>query len=71
MRCPFCKRDPYEYVDVGVGTVAVAVSCCDLGIGLFRYGDKLSNQVLRNMQSHSPRRKARAMKVLRDFGLRE
>ena len=30
-RCAFCGRDPYEYVDVGVGTVAVAVTCCEFG----------------------------------------
>jgi len=38
--CPFCRRDPYEYVDIGVGMERVAVSCCDLGIALFQYGDE-------------------------------
>lgn len=37
--CPFCGRDPYEYVDIGVGFERVAVSCCDLGIALLQYGD--------------------------------
>ena len=26
--CAFCGMDPYEYVDVGVGWVPVAVTCC-------------------------------------------
>lgn len=34
--CPFCNRDPFEYVDVGVGSVPVAVTCCDLGDLYFR-----------------------------------
>jgi hypothetical protein len=33
--CPFCGRDPYHYVDIGVGYQAVAVTCCELGIELF------------------------------------
>ena len=33
--CPFCNRDPYHYVDNGVGMEAVAVTCCDLGIAFF------------------------------------
>jgi hypothetical protein len=33
--CPFCGRDPYHYVDIGVGYEAVAVTCCELGIELF------------------------------------
>ena len=28
-RCPFCERDPYHYVDNGVGMEAVAITCCD------------------------------------------
>ncbi|SFQ46916.1 hypothetical protein SAMN05216229_12367 [Geopseudomonas sagittaria] len=67
--CPFCKRDPYHYVDIGVGYQAAAVDCCDLGIAL-HYGDKEAWQTLRNMRSHSPRKKARAMKVLREYGYR-
>lgn len=34
--CPFCDTDPFEYVDVGVGSVPVAVTCCDLGDLFFR-----------------------------------
>lgn len=71
MSCPFCKCDPYHYVDVGIGYVPAAVDCCDLGIGLFSHNDegrKLSRRVLRDMRSPSPRAKARAMKVLREFG---
>ena len=38
-RCPFCKQDPYHYVDIGVGYAPVAITCCDLGIAL-HLGDK-------------------------------
>jgi len=38
--CPFCGRDPYYYVDVGVGMQKAAVVCCDLGIGLIQHGDE-------------------------------
>lgn len=38
--CPFCGRDPYHYVDIGVGMQKVAVECCDLGIALIQYGDE-------------------------------
>jgi hypothetical protein len=72
-RCPFCKRDPYHYVDIGVGFQAAAVDCCDLGIGLFSREDylrKVARRVLRDMQSPSPRAKARAMRVLREYGMR-
>lgn len=34
--CPFCGRDPFEYVDIGVGMEAVAVTCCELGDQYFR-----------------------------------
>lgn len=70
MTCPFCKRDPYFYVDVGIGYVPAAVDCCDLGIDLFSHdgSSKLARRVLRDMRSPSPRAKARAMKVLREFG---
>lgn len=33
--CPFCDLDPYEYVDVGIGYVPVAVNCCQWGPLLF------------------------------------
>lgn len=72
-KCPFCKCDPYHYVDIGIGFQAAAVDCCDLGIGLFSHEDcgrKVARRVLRDMQSPSPRAKARAIKVLREYGLR-
>jgi hypothetical protein len=34
--CPFCGRDPFHYVDIGVGMEAVAVTCCDFGDLYFR-----------------------------------
>lgn len=34
--CPFCGRDPFHYVDIGVGLEAAAVVCCDLGDLYFR-----------------------------------
>jgi hypothetical protein len=37
-RCPFCTQDPYHYVDNGVGMEAVAVTCCEPGIGFFQGG---------------------------------
>jgi hypothetical protein len=33
--CPFCRCDPYHYVDIGVGFEAVAVTCCEAGIEFF------------------------------------
>lgn len=72
-RCPFCRCNPFHYVDNGVGMEAVAITCCDLGIELYgrsRQASQFARRVLRNMRSHSPRRKARAMQVLRDYGVR-
>lgn len=37
--CPFCGRDPFHYVNNGIGMEAVAVDCCDLGDLYFR-GDR-------------------------------
>jgi Fe-S-cluster-containing dehydrogenase component len=38
--CPFCGIHPFEYVDVGIGMVPVAVNCCHLGPLLFdNYAD--------------------------------
>lgn len=68
--CPFCKMYPYHEVDVGVGYVKAAVDCCDLGVALFQYQSKEAIKTLRLMRSRSPRHKARAMKILRDHGLR-
>ena len=36
--CPFCGRDPYEYVDVGIGSIPVAVTCCEEGYMYFQLG---------------------------------
>ena len=43
IRCPFCGLHPYEYVDVGIGHVPVAVNCCHLAPLLFdwRTSEKL------------------------------
>lgn len=68
--CPFCKRDQYHYVDIGVGWAPVAIDCCDLGIELFSKRSKRAYQVLEWMRSYSPRKKAKAMKILREEGLR-
>lgn len=65
--CPFCKCDPYHYVDIGVGMQAVAIVCCDLGIGLWN-GEKKAKQALRFMQSPSPRKKARAQRIMQEYG---
>jgi hypothetical protein len=27
--CPFCGYDPYDYVDVGIGRIPVAITCCE------------------------------------------
>ncbi len=69
MTCPFCKRDPYHYVNNGIGMEPVAVDCCDLGIGLY-LGSKRAWRALRDMRNPSPRAKARAMRVLREEGMR-
>lgn len=62
--CPFCRRDPYHYVDVGVGMVPVAVDCCDYGIALFQYGDPYIRRIARLKSSPIPRRQARAKRML-------
>lgn len=33
-RCEFCGRDPYHWVDIGVGFEPVAIVCCDEAIAL-------------------------------------
>lgn len=65
-RCPFCKQDPYHYVDIGVGYAPVAITCCDLGIAL-HLGDKKVKKALRDMQNPSPRAKARAKRFIDKF----
>ncbi|MCO6050891.1 hypothetical protein NGM99_13990 [Mesorhizobium sp. RP14(2022)] len=49
--CPFCLRDPYEYVDIGVGYQRVAVTCCDAGIALIQYEDKVLAKVVERMRA--------------------
>ena len=65
--CPFCKCDSYEYVDAGICMVPVAVVCCDLGM-MLGSGDKTESKfawrVLRLRRSHSPRKKARAKRMI-------
>jgi hypothetical protein len=71
--CPFCKCDPFHYVDNGIGMEAVAVTCCDLGVGLYsrdKTANRYVNRVLRWMRSPSPRAKARAIRALRDACVR-
>jgi hypothetical protein len=71
--CPFCGLDPFHYVDIGVGMQAVAVNCCDLGCDLYsrqKTQRQFASRVLRDMRNPSPRAKARAMRALREAGLR-
>ncbi len=67
MNCPFCGCDPYHYEDIGVGYQAVAIVCCDMGVSLYS-GNKAESaaarRILRLRSSHSPRRKARAQRLL-------
>lgn len=30
-KCPYCGLHPFEYVDIGVGSQAIAVNCCEWG----------------------------------------
>jgi len=62
-RCPFCKRDPYHYVDIGVGYAPVAIVCCNLGIALYG-GNKQVAKLLSLKQSGSPRKQARAKRMI-------
>lgn len=59
--CPFCKLDPYHYVDTGVGYARVAVVCCDRGIGLIQHNDPkmvaLLDRINRIKQSKRIRRR--------------
>lgn len=76
--CPVCKNHPYEYVDVGIGMVPVAVNCCDFGYYYFGgYGphrtpanlrySALAAKIIKLRQSHSPRKKARAKRLLEAY----
>jgi len=66
MYCPFCKLDPYHYEDVGVGRVPVAINCCEAMCALTD-GQKKAKQALRFMRSYSPRKKARAKRILAEY----
>lgn len=44
-RCAFCGRDPYEYVDVGVGMVPVAVTCCEFGCAVYDHRNAPETEV--------------------------
>lgn len=70
MLCPFCKLDPFVYIDNGVGYEAVAVDCCDLGIDLLsrdKERRRLPMKILRLRRSYSPRKKARAARLLNQY----
>ena len=60
--CPFCKRDPYHYVDNGVGWEPVAIVCCETMIGLSR-DEKKAKQVLRLRRRGTPRSVARGNRI--------
>lgn len=62
--CPFCKKDPYEYGNFGAGWERVAVTCCKPGHLLIQRGDKTMRKILTLRRSHSPRKKARAKRML-------
>lgn len=64
-RCIFCGRDPHEYVDIGVGFQAVAISCCDYGIGLYQHGDKALAKCASLLESGDKRKIKRATAILR------
>jgi hypothetical protein len=64
--CPFCKRDPFHYVDNGIGYEIVAVNCCDLGIDLYS-GNKTAQKILNLRRSYSPRKKARAKILMAQY----
>ena len=64
--CIFCGRDPYEYVDIGVGYERVAVSCCDYGIGLYQYGQKPLVRIA-NLLSGKPRCQRRGKRLLAKY----
>lgn len=63
--CIFCGRDPYEYVDIGVGMERVAVSCCDPGIGLLQYRDPRLSRVAELYYSRDPRKARRGARLVR------
>ena len=65
-RCAFCGRDPYEYVDIGVGYQAVAVSCCDEGISVYQYGNRALGRIARLLDGDK-RQAARGTRLLQRY----
>ena len=49
-RCPYCGLDPYEYADVGIGFVRVAITCCSYGYLLYT-GKKSKHQIHKIMRN--------------------
>lgn len=47
--CEYCGYHPYEYVDVGIGSIAVAVNCCELGFYAYQK-DMSHRQILAAMR---------------------
>lgn len=37
-KCPYCGFHPFEYVDVGIAMIPVAVNCCEFGYLLYDRG---------------------------------
>ena len=62
--CPFCGRDPYHYVDIGIGFEPVAVDCCDMGVELFQYRTKRAVQMAELKRSPIPKRQARFKRMM-------
>jgi hypothetical protein len=65
--CPFCKRDPFHYVDNGVCDEAVAVNCCDLGYDLICRGTKQAKKIAYLKGCVSPRKQARAKRLTAEY----
>lgn len=61
--CPFCHRDPYEYVDIGVGYERVAVTCCDLGVALIQYHEPRAERIYYLLTSSDKRRRRRGQRI--------
>lgn len=61
--CPFCERDPYHYVDIGVGMQAAAVICCDMGIDYFQGGDSLLDKQMGLRREAADRLQSQAAEI--------
>ena len=70
--CIFCHRDPYHYVDIGVGFQAAAVNCCELGIALYQHGDEDLAKVANRIEELEAERKeadvAALERILKEHG---